>query len=181
MDRDEMSNCYRWPSVDASYQVSVHLVKRLHRRFSRNRPTRNKNCLWLPCLLTDQDEIRFFFYRWPSIDASYQVSVHLVKRFQRRTASCLLTYRDELRNRYGGPPIDALVHLDNWFQRRRLQYEKFTDDGRQAIPKAHIAFANVTKKRFYWKQQWAVKKVLRCSTVFKIYHNQPLQLFLTCT
>ena len=28
MDRDEMSNHYRGPSIDASYQVSVHLVKR---------------------------------------------------------------------------------------------------------------------------------------------------------
>jgi hypothetical protein len=28
MDRDEMSNLYRGPSIDASYQVSVHLVER---------------------------------------------------------------------------------------------------------------------------------------------------------
>jgi hypothetical protein len=27
-DRDEMSNHYRGPSIDASYQVSVHLAKR---------------------------------------------------------------------------------------------------------------------------------------------------------
>jgi hypothetical protein len=34
MDRDEMSNVYRGPSIDASYQVSVHLAKRfLRRRF----------------------------------------------------------------------------------------------------------------------------------------------------
>jgi hypothetical protein len=26
MDRDEMTNLYREPSIDASYQVSVHLV-----------------------------------------------------------------------------------------------------------------------------------------------------------
>jgi hypothetical protein len=26
MDRDEMSNLYRGPSIDASYQVSVHLA-----------------------------------------------------------------------------------------------------------------------------------------------------------
>ena len=43
---------YRWPSKDASYQVSVHLAKRLQRkRFFRNQPIRNKNCLWRPCLL----------------------------------------------------------------------------------------------------------------------------------
>ena len=45
-------------------------------------------------------------YRGPSIDASYQVSVHLAERFQRR----------------------------------RLKCEKLTDDGRQVMAKAHIAF-----------------------------------------
>jgi hypothetical protein len=28
MDRDEMSNIYRGPYIDASYQISVHLGKR---------------------------------------------------------------------------------------------------------------------------------------------------------
>jgi hypothetical protein len=32
MDRDEMSNLYRGPSIDASYQVSVHLAKLFQRR-----------------------------------------------------------------------------------------------------------------------------------------------------
>ena len=32
MDRDEMSNLYREPSIDASYQVSVHLAKQFQRR-----------------------------------------------------------------------------------------------------------------------------------------------------
>ena len=41
--------------------------------FFRNRPIRNKNCLWWPCLLTDRDEMNNR-YRGPSIDASYQVS-----------------------------------------------------------------------------------------------------------
>jgi hypothetical protein len=51
-------------------------------RFFRNQSIRNKNRLWRPCLLTDQDEI-IILYRGPSIDASYQVSVHLARRFQR--------------------------------------------------------------------------------------------------
>ena len=71
---------YRGPSIDASYQVSVHLAKRFQRRFFRNQPIRNKNCLWWPCLLTDRDKMSTL-YRGPSIDASYQVSVHLTKRF----------------------------------------------------------------------------------------------------
>jgi hypothetical protein len=32
MDRDEISILYRGPSIDASYQVSVHLAKRFQRR-----------------------------------------------------------------------------------------------------------------------------------------------------
>jgi hypothetical protein len=49
----------------------------------KNRPIRNKNCQWWPCLLMDQDEMSNLD-RGPSIDASYQVSVHLTKRFWRR-------------------------------------------------------------------------------------------------
>ena len=107
MDRDEMSNLYRGPPIDDTYQVSVHLAKRFQRRrYFRNQPIRNKNCLWRPCLLTDRDEMSIFtedltkmlstklrfimskLYRGPSIDASYQVSVHLAKGFQRRRLKC---------------------------------------------------------------------------------------------
>jgi hypothetical protein len=57
-DQDEMSKLYRGPSIDASYQVSVHLAKWFQRRiFKKNRPIRNKNCLWWPCLLMDRDEM----------------------------------------------------------------------------------------------------------------------------
>jgi hypothetical protein len=31
-DRDEMSNLYRGPSIDASYQVSVHMAEGFQRR-----------------------------------------------------------------------------------------------------------------------------------------------------
>jgi hypothetical protein len=53
----------------------------------KNRPIRNKNCLWRPCLLMDWDEMSIL-YRGPSIDASYQVSVHLTEGFQRRRLKC---------------------------------------------------------------------------------------------
>jgi hypothetical protein len=53
----------------------------------KNRPIRNKNFLWWPCLLMDRDEISNL-YRGPSIDASYQVSVHLAEVFQRRRLKC---------------------------------------------------------------------------------------------
>ena len=71
----------------------------------RNRPIRNKNCLWRPCLLMDRNKMSTL-YRGPPIDASYQFSVHSVKRFQqirnkrRLWRPCSLTDRDEMSNLY---------------------------------------------------------------------------------
>ena len=135
-----MSNLYREPSKETTYQVSIQLAKRFQRRrffqkltnqkqelpvvamfvsgsgrneqslqrtFHRyflpsfgsfdqvvseekiflNRPIRNKNCLWWPCLLMDRDKISNL-QRGPSIDASYQVSLPLVEGFQMRRLKC---------------------------------------------------------------------------------------------
>ena len=99
-DRDKMSNLYRGPSIDAAYQVLVHLAKRFQRRrLFRNQPIRNKNCLWRLCLLTDRDEMSIL-YRGHDIDASSQVSVHLAKRFQRRRFFKI--GQSETRIAYGG-------------------------------------------------------------------------------
>jgi hypothetical protein len=121
MDQDEMSILYRGSSIDASYKVSVHLAKQFQRRrFVRNQPIRNKNCLWWPCLLTDRNEMSNL-YRKSSKDASYQVSIHLAKQFQRRRffknrpirnknclwRSCLLMDWDEMSKLYRRPSIDA--------------------------------------------------------------------------
>ena len=133
-----MSNLYRGPSIDVSYQVSVHLAKRSvsEEKIKKNRPIRNKNCLWRPCLLMDRDKISNL-YKGPSIDASYQVSVHLGKRFQRRRFfrnqpiinknglwRPSLTNRDEMSNLDRGPSIQAFyqisVHSGKRFQRRRF-------------------------------------------------------------
>jgi hypothetical protein len=51
--------------------------------FFRNRPFRNKNCLWRPCLLTDRDKMSKL-NRGSFNDASFQVSLHLAKRLQMR-------------------------------------------------------------------------------------------------
>jgi hypothetical protein len=49
-------------------------------------------------------------------------------------------------NLYTGPSIDASyqVYLAEEFQRRRLKCEKLTDDGRQVMAKANIAFGKVS-------------------------------------
>jgi hypothetical protein len=109
-----MSNLYRGPSIGASYQAVSE------EKLYKNRPIRNKNCLWWPCLLMDRDKMSNL-YKGPSIDATYQISVHLGKQFQRRRFfrnqpirnkkglwwPCLLTDRDEMSNLYRGPSIDA--------------------------------------------------------------------------
>ena len=95
----------------------------------RNRPIRNKNYLWQPCLLMNRDEMSNL-YRGPSKDAPYQVSIYLAKWFQRRF------FRNQpIRNKngllqpcllmdYRGPAIDdsyqVSVHLAKRFQRRRF-------------------------------------------------------------
>jgi hypothetical protein len=60
-----------------SFGQTVSVEKNL-----KNQPIRNKNRLWWPSLLTDRNGMSNL-YRGHSIDASYQVSDHLAKRFQR--------------------------------------------------------------------------------------------------
>ena len=88
----------------------------------------------------DQDEMSIL-YRGSSIDPSYQVSVYLAKRFQRRRFfrnrttrklrnknclwwPCLLTDRNKKSNLYREPAMDSSnqvsVHLAKEFQRRRF-------------------------------------------------------------
>ena len=102
----------------------------------KNRPIRNNNYLWRPCLLMDRDKMSNL-YRGRSIGAAYQISVDLGTRFQRLRffrnqpiknknglwRPCLLKGRDEMSNLYRGP-IDASCqvsfHLAKRFQKRRF-------------------------------------------------------------
>ena len=107
------------------------------RRFLRNQPIRNKNGLWRPCLLMNRDKMGNL-YKGSSKDASYQVSIHLAKRFQRRRffrnrpfrnknclgRRCLLTDQNGMSNSHRGPSIDASyqdsAQLAKQFQGRRF-------------------------------------------------------------
>jgi hypothetical protein len=89
-------NCLWWPCLLTDWDKMSNLYKRtFHRCFLpsfgsfgqavseeifRTRPIRNKNRLWWPWLLMDRDRMSNL-YRGPSIDASYQVSVHLAMWF----------------------------------------------------------------------------------------------------
>ena len=78
-----MSNSNKGPSIDAFYHVSVHLAKLLQ---SRRLLEIDQSETLLPVaamFVNDRDKMSNP-YRDPSIDASYQVSVHLAKQFQRR-------------------------------------------------------------------------------------------------
>jgi hypothetical protein len=100
IDQSEKKSCLWWPWLLTDWDKTINLYKRtFHRCFLpsfrsfghavseeifRNRPIRNKNRLWWPCLLMDRERMSIL-YRGPSIDASYHVSVHLAMWFQRRT------------------------------------------------------------------------------------------------
>ena len=138
MDQDKMSNLYRETFIDVSYQILVHLAKRFQRRrFFRNQPIRNKNCLWWPCLLTDLNKMsnryKRTFHRCflPSF-GSFGHVVSEEKIFRNRLIRnknglwwpCLLMDRNRMSNLYRGPSIVASYqvsdHLAMWFQRRRF-------------------------------------------------------------
>jgi hypothetical protein len=63
------------PGSHVGFQISTK------KKYVKNQPIRNKSRLWRLCLLMDRDEMGHL-YREPSIDASYQVLVHLVKIFK---------------------------------------------------------------------------------------------------
>ena len=66
MDRHKMSNFYRGPSINASYQVSVHLAKGFQRRRLKcekltddGRPSDGKK--WMTIWLKNQQVKHYFF------------------------------------------------------------------------------------------------------------------------
>ena len=87
-DRDKLSNLYRGTSIDPSYQVSVQFAKQFQKRkFLEIAQSETRiDCdghVWYRI----GDEMSNV-YREPSIDTSYQVSVHLAKGLQRRKIKC---------------------------------------------------------------------------------------------
>ena len=61
-------------------------------------------------MLTDRENMNII-YRGPSIDASYQVSVHLAKRFQRRRLKCEKVTDDKRRTTDDGCQVMAKAHI----------------------------------------------------------------------
>ena len=143
-----MSNLYRGPSNDASYQVSIHLAKRFQRRrFFRNQPIRNKNGLWRPCLLTDRDEMSNLYrgmpqmlptkfqFIWPSGFRGEDLKKLANQKQELPMVAMFVNGSGQMSILQRGPSIDASyqvsLHLAEGFQRRRLKCEKLTDDRRR--------------------------------------------------
>ena len=80
-DWDKISNLYKRTFHRCFLPSFGSFGQAVSEKIFRNRPIRNKNRLWWPCLLMDRDGMSNL-YRVPSIDASYQVSDHLAKRFR---------------------------------------------------------------------------------------------------
>ena len=108
----------------------------------RNKPTRNKNYLWQPCLLTDGDEMSNLIRDLPSMLPT-KCRLILAKPFQRRFfleievrnknclwQLCLLTDRDETSNINRVPSRAASyqvsVPLAKCFQRRRFHKQRLS-------------------------------------------------------
>jgi hypothetical protein len=118
MDRDKMSNLYRGPSTDASYQVSLPLAE----GFQRRRLKYEK-------LTVDR---RYSFY-W--LCFASPVKLHLRPSNPQLTPPTLQIHDFFIL-------IFGVLPLAEGFQRRRLKYEKLTVDRRMA--KAHVAFGKVS-------------------------------------
>jgi hypothetical protein len=78
-----MSNLYRGPSIDPSYQNSIYLAK----QFSGEdflKWANQKQELPVAVMFVNESGRN----EQPSIDASYQISVHLAEGFHRRRLKC---------------------------------------------------------------------------------------------
>ena len=139
---------YKGLSIDDSYQASVHLANwSRRRRFFLNRPIRNKNCLLRPCLLIDRDKMSIL-QRGPSIDASYQISVHLAERFQRRRLKCEKLTDDRQRTPSDAKSSHCLWHSLNSSKIQQKNHRKRI--GLWCITPLSTIFQLYRGSQFYW-------------------------------
>ena len=76
-----MNNLYRGPAIYASDQISVHLAKWFQKRFLKIDQPETRIACGGHVFLSNRVEMSNL-YKGPSTDASYQVSVHLARRFR---------------------------------------------------------------------------------------------------
>jgi hypothetical protein len=85
-----------------------------------------------------------FWFIWPCSFRGEDLKKSANQKQELPVAAMFVNGSGQNENLYKGTSIDASyqvsVHLAEGFQRRRLKCEKLTDDGRQVMAKAHIAF-----------------------------------------
>jgi hypothetical protein len=79
---------HRGPYIDASYQVSVHFPMQCQIRRFLKKSANQKQELPVAAMFINVSGRNNNLYRGPYIHASYKVSVHLAKGFQRRRLKC---------------------------------------------------------------------------------------------
>jgi hypothetical protein len=112
-DRDKMSNHYRGPSIDASYQVSVYLAKRFQRRRFFKSANQKQEMLVAAMFVygsgqnvqsLERTSHRCFLPSFGSFGQTVSEEKNLknqpIRNKSRLWRSCLLTNQDEMSNLY---------------------------------------------------------------------------------
>ena len=168
-----MSNLNRGPSIDASYQVSVHVAKRFFRgeEFKKSANQKQESpvaAIFVNGLARNEQSLQRTFHRCflPSFGSFCQAvsEEKILKNRPIGNKNCLwrpwlLMDRDEMSNLYRGTSIDAAYQdsslLGEEFQRIRLKCEKLTDDGRQTTDAKW--WQNLTLPLARWAKKTALK------------------------
>ena len=79
----EMRKSYKGPSIDASCKLLLYLVKWFQRRRFLEIDQPETRIAYVFGMFVNRSGRKDYLYRGSSINASYQISVHLAKRFQR--------------------------------------------------------------------------------------------------
>jgi hypothetical protein len=121
MDRDEMRNIYRGPSIETFYQITVHLVKWFQRRRFFSSETAKSNELKFGRMHLWEVLYKEWSFSSDSLTnhGSFGKVISKEKIFRNRSIRnknslwrpCLLMNRDEMRNLYRGPSIDASYQI----------------------------------------------------------------------
>jgi len=133
-----MSNLYRWPSIDASYQVSVHLAKWFQRRFFRNRPIRKTRITYCghvckrinPKLTIAIEDLPYmpstkFRFFWPSGFREDFFRNRPIRNNNCLWRPCFLMNQAEMSNLYKGPFIYASYQVSVFFLAMQFQRRRF--------------------------------------------------------
>ena len=80
---DQVGQFYRGPTIHATCQISVHFGQVFIKQDFSISANQKQESSMVAIFGNDQDRMRKF-YKGPLIDASCQISFHLVKRFQRK-------------------------------------------------------------------------------------------------